>query len=120
MGDEPQETETTETTAEALPPEQEERIVDKVVAKVRDLVGTLTGAGDGDGEGGAGEAEPIETTPEPSTPRQVEAETEEQVRQALEKLKGEEEHRKEHEKIRELERPPAVVSRVTRALWGEP
>ena len=41
------------------------------------------------------------------------------VRAALHKIGAEEEHQKEHEKLKaEPERPPVQVGRVTRTLWG--
>lgn len=103
---------------EELPPEQETRIVDRVVDKVKDLVDTLVGGGDDPGGGGGDGPSSPEAEPEPSSPRDVEAHTEELVRKALGTITAEEEHAQEHQRIKEAERPPQTLSRLTRAIWG--
>lgn len=111
-----------EPEAKAVPAEQEERIVDKVVARVKSTVQELMGgastAGEGD-EGGAGEPDgPVEA---PASPAQVEVQSESDIREALKRIKAEEDHEAEHHKLKaEIERPPQQVKRLTRALWGEP
>jgi hypothetical protein len=105
------------TEENELPPEQEERIVDRVVDKVKSIVADLTGKP-------ATVEEEVEEPPaaavkEPTTIKEIETDMESQVRAALKKIGAEEEHAKEHEKLKaETERAPVQVGRVTRALWG--
>ena len=105
--------EETETAAE-LPPEQEDRIVDKVIAAVK---GVLTQPKEVAEE--IPEEAPEKVTKEPTTVKEIETDMEAQVREALKKIGAEEEHQKQHETLKqEAERPPVQVGRVTRALWG--
>jgi len=112
MSEETPPPEADETSAE-LPPEQEERIVDKVIAAVK---GVLTQPKE------VVDDEPVveeKVTKEPTTVKEIETDMEAQVREALKKIGAEEEHQKQHETLKkEAERPPVQVGRVTRALWG--
>lgn len=107
--------EETETAAE-LPPEQEERIVAKVVSKIKEIVLPAEEVV---------EDEPLVEEPEakvkePTTVKEIETDMEAQVRAALHKIGAEEEHQKQHETLnKEAERVPVQVGRVTRALWGD-
>jgi hypothetical protein len=104
----------TETKEAALPPEQEDRIVDKVVNKLKEIVLAPAALVEDDPED---ETEVV--TKEPTTVKEIETDMEAQVRAQLKKIGAEEEHAKEHEKLKtEPERPPVQVGRVTRALWG--
>ena len=105
-----------------LPPEQEERIVDKVVRKVKEVLGASGEVAEEGESGGSEEGEQTGSEDDvPSSPRQVEASTEGQVREALRAIQAEEQHAQEHERIKkETERQPVSVSRITRAIWGEP
>jgi hypothetical protein len=106
-----------EVDDDALPPEQEERIVTKVVDRVKSVLSDIVGAPSKD-------AEPVEEelaapAKEPTTVKEIETDMEAQVREALKKIGAEEEHQKQHETLKkEAERPPVQVGRVTRALWG--
>lgn len=110
------------TATETLSPAEEERLTDKIVGKVRQLIDevkTATGRPPaGDDEGGDG-SEEVAQPPEPSTSREIEAASEDAVRAAVERIAAEKEHAAEHAKIKELERPPQQFSRLTRALWGD-
>ncbi len=107
--------ETVETEAKAIPPEQEDRIVDKVVNKIKEIV-LAPGEVIEDKADEVVEDAPVK---EPTTVKEIENDMEAQVREALKKIGAEEEHAKEHEKLKaEAERPPVQVGRVTRALWG--
>ena len=106
-----------ETVDDALPPEQEERIVTKVVDRVKSVLSDIVGT-----PKVAEEEEPEveeKVTKEPTTVKEIETDMEAQVREALKKIGAEEEHQKQHETLKkEAERPPVQVGRVTRALWG--
>ena len=106
-----------EPAEEAVPAEQEERIVTQVVDRIKDYISEVVTGGEGQGAEGSGEDST--PTPEPSTPREVEAASEDAVRAAVEKITAEKEHAAEHAKIRETERPPQQFSRLTKALWGD-
>lgn len=116
MADEEETTTETEPQAKAIPPEQEDRIVDKVVNKIKEIVlapgeklEELTEDEDGD-------EDPVK---EPTTVREIENDMEAQVRAQLKKIRAEEDHAAEHEKLKqEPEREPVTVGKVTRALWG--
>lgn len=112
-----------EQVTEHLSPAEEERLTDKIVNKVKELieeVKTVTGRPpSGDGEGGDGSEAEAPASPEPSTSREVEADAEDKVRAAVERITAEKEHAAEHAKIKELERPPQQFSRLTKALWGD-
>jgi hypothetical protein len=107
------EEETDEATE--LPPAQEERIVDKVVNRVKQVVSEMLPAK-------AAETEPVEEVAEPVkepvTVREIEQDMESQVRAAVEKIGAEKEHAEAHEKIKEAERAPVQAGKVTRFLWG--
>jgi hypothetical protein len=109
------ETESVETeTNAALPPEQEDRIVDKVVNRIKDIVMAPAEVLDE-----ATDDEPEKPAKEPTSVKEIENDMEAQVRAQLKKIGAEEEHAKEHESLKkEAERPPVQVGRVTRALWG--
>lgn len=115
MSEEHEEHEETAPAA-GLPPEQEDRIVDKVVDKVKgviaDIVGTPKAAVDDDDD------DDEEIVKEPTTLREIENDMEAQVRDALDKIRGEEEAAEKIPK-KEAERVPVQVGRVTRALWGD-
>jgi hypothetical protein len=106
-----------EVDDDALPPEQEERIVTKVVDRVKSVLSDIVGT-----PKVAEEEEPEveeKVTKEPTTVKEIETDMEAQVREALKKIGAEEEHQKQHETLKqEAERPPVQVGRVTRALWG--
>lgn len=101
-----------------LPPAQEDRIVDKVVSKIKEIVGP---AGASSGE-----------TPSapPAGPAATERDMEDQVRRGVEKeitarerknaaAEARRLHDEEHERMRSLvETPPKVYSKLTTALWG--
>jgi len=107
-----------ETVDDALPPEQEERIVTKVVDRVKSVLADIVGKPAEVVE--EAEPEPEKVVKEPTTVKEIETDMEAQVREALKKIGAEEEHAKEHEKLKaEPERPPVTVGRVTRALWGD-
>jgi hypothetical protein len=94
----------------------------KIATEVKKVLGTLLGdgsleVGDEGDDGGDGSTE---QPSEPSSPREVEANTESHVRALMGKLKAEEEHEAEHQKMKEREKPPMVVSRLTKALCGAP
>src|ERR1700677_424801 len=92
-----------EETDDALPPEQEERIVTKVVDRVKAVIGDIVGAPK---EVADDPAEPEVKVKEPTTVKEIETDMEAQVREALKKIGAEEEHAKEHEKLKaEPERP---------------
>jgi hypothetical protein len=115
MADSP-ENEVADTEEAAIPPEQEDRIVDKVVNKLKDIVLKPAEVLDDD------EPEEVaeEVTKEPTTVKEIETDFEAQVRKELAKIKAEDDHAAEHEKLKaEPERPPVQVGRVTRALWGQ-
>ena len=123
----PADTASTDSSGEDAPPaqppvpaEQEDRIVNKVVDRLKNYISDVVTGGEGKGADGPGEgdgASPPE--PEPSTPREVEAASEDAVRAAVEKINAEKEHAAEHAKLREPERPPQQFSRLTKALWGD-
>lgn len=114
MTDTPEETET-ETQA-AIPPEQEERIVDKVVGKIKEIIGKPAAIVEDEEP----EDEAEEVTKEPTTVKEIETDFEAQVRKELAKIKAEDDHAAEHEKMKaEPERAPVQVGKVTRALWGD-
>ena len=96
----------------------------KVERQVRKALGGLIGKGEVKVEEGgkAGSSEPTgsDMGGTPPSPKVEEQSAEESVRQALQKITAEDEHAKEHARIRESERTPAVVSRLTRAIWGDP
>ncbi len=100
-------------------PEEEARIVDRVVERVKTYIQEVVGTGNGGQsavaeEGGDGS----DPSSEPSTPRQVETASEDAVRAAVEKISAEKEHAEAHAKIKENERPPRQFSRLTTTLWG--
>lgn len=107
--------EVTEPEAKAIPPEQEDRIVDKVVNKIKEIV-----LAPGEILDEATKDEPDDKpAKEPSSVKEIENDMEAQVRAQLKKIGAEEEHAKQHEALKkEIERPPVQVGRVTRALWG--
>ena len=111
------ETEHEETTTTELPPEQETRIVDKVIAAVK---GIIAAPGEVVEETGTDKEVDDKPAKEPTSVKEIENDMEAQVRAALKKIGAEEEHAKEHEKLKEAEteRPPVQVGRVTRAIWG--
>lgn len=114
MGIEP-EVEENDDDVKAIPPEQEDRIVDKVVGKLKEIV--LAPADVLDDEL---DDEPDKVTKEPTSVKEIETDMEAQVRQQLRKIKAEDEHEEEHKKLKaEPEREPVTVGRVTRALWGD-
>ena len=104
---------------ETLAPEDEDRIVDKVVDRVKAVLTDLVGKPKAEVEG-EGEAEvEVEAKKEPSTVKEIETDMEAQVRKQLAKIMADEEHAKDHEKLKkEPERPPVTVGKVTRFLWG--
>ena len=96
-----------------------EEIARKVASEVaRTVLGDRTGH-DGPAEtgeeGGGGEDE----APEPSSPRQIEAASEDAVRAAVERIAAERDHEEHHKHLKEAERPPQQFSRLTKALWGD-
>ncbi len=100
----------------AEPPEseQEDRIVDKIFNKVKEIV--LQGPGDPDPDPDL-DPDPVK---EPTSVKEIENDMEAQVRAQLKKIKAEDDHAAEHEKLKaEPERPPVTVGKVTRALWGD-
>lgn len=115
MADEEHEHEST-----GLPPEQEERIVDKVVSKVRGVISDLTGSKPV--EKPEETEEDTETPPEPTSIKEIEADMESKVREALTKIGADEAHQKEHERLaamkKEPERQPVQMGKVTRWMWG--
>lgn len=105
----------TDTDAPALPPEQEDRIVDRVVNQIKEIVLPPKAALD-DALTDDEEKEPKE----PTSVKEIETDMESQVREQLKKIRAEGDHAAEHEKLRaEPEREPVTVGRVTRVLWGE-
>lgn len=101
--------------AAALPPEQEDRIVDRVVSKIKEVV-LAPGAALDELDDDDDDDPPAK---EPTSVKEIETDMESQVRQQLKKIKAEDEHAAEHEKLKaEPEREPVMVGRVTRALWG--
>lgn len=109
------ETETEETETKALPPEQEDRIVDKVVNKLKEIVLAPVALVEDETE-----VEVETPTKEPTSVKEIENDMEAQVRAQLKKIGAEEEHAKEHEKLKaETERPPVMVGKITRAMWGD-
>lgn len=99
-----------------LPPEQEDRIVDKVVSKLKEIVLAPAALLEDETE----DDETEKTTKEPTSVKEVETDMEAQVRKELAKIKAEDDHAAEHEKLKaEPEREPVMVGRVTRALWGD-
>lgn len=128
MSDEPEGEETEQHAHDdsEVPPEQEDRIVDKVVAKVRDVFQEIVGAGGGSDDGG--DASP--TSHAPAGPAATEADMERQVREGVAKeitarerktqrQAAAEAHEAEHEKMRSLvETPPKTYSKLTTAMWG--
>jgi hypothetical protein len=107
----------TQETKETIPPEQEDRIVDKVTAKVKDIFKEIVGTPATPTEEVDEVVEPVEK--EPDTPKAIEADMEAQVRAAVAKIEGEKKHEDDHEKLRhEPERAPSELRRVTKALWG--
>jgi hypothetical protein len=117
MTDEPETPEPDEKSD--LPPEQEERIVEKVVSKVKDTLRDIfPAAKSGDPEPDEEPAE-VPEEKEPTTVKEIENDMEAQVRAAVEKIGAEEQHKQEHEKLKkEVERAPVQVGKVTRFLWG--
>jgi hypothetical protein len=111
---------TTETiNDDALPPEQEERIVEKVVNRVKDVLTDIVGKPKEIADDDGTEDEPEAVTKEPTTVKEIETDFEAQVRKELAKIKAEDDHAAEHEKLKqEPERAPVQVGKVTRALWG--
>ena len=117
MPDDPEATDPT-PEADPIPEAQEDRIVDKVVNRLRDTIDTLTGKG-GDPDP---DPEPVTDpkTAEPTTAKGIEDDMESQVRKALEKVTADDKHKADHEKLaKETERTPETLGRVARALWGE-
>jgi hypothetical protein len=110
----------------SIPAEQEDRIVDKVVEKVRGWVEQVTGPGGAPAESESGEG----TATAPLGSAATEADMEHKVKAAVEKEITAKERRSaaadaraahdaEHEKLRAaIERPPRTHSRLTTALWG--
>lgn len=120
------ETEEPEDTAEpegaGLPAEQEDRIVDKVVSRIKPLLedARRTVLGDRDSHAGPEDGEEEdEPAAEPSSPRQIEAVAEDAVRAAVERISSEKEHEEHHKHLKEAERPPQQFSKLTKALWGD-
>lgn len=113
--------------AEGVPLEQEERIVDKVVAKVKDVFQEIAGSG---GRSDGGDENRQSSSGAPAGPAATEADMERQVREgvakeitAREKRTAREqraaEHDAEHERMRSLvETPPKTFSKLTTAIWG--
>lgn len=118
----PEVTDPPEPSTDALPPEQEERIVDKVVNRVRDVVDDLIGKAKGGDP--VADDEPVvdDDTPDPlESPRTTEANMESEVKAALEKIQAEERHAEDHARLeREAERAPVTLGRITQKLWGDP
>lgn len=114
-------TETTEAETGGLPPEQEERIVDKVVNRIRDVVDSMVDAA----KGGTKEAE-TETTETTETTGTETARTQEINMEALVKAEvakivgtGKEADDTVKEVKKELERAPIQMRRDTKFLWGD-
>lgn len=109
-----------------VPPEQEDRIVDKVVTKVREVFDEIVGAGGRSDSGG----DESPTSQAPAGPAAQEADMERQVREgvkreitAREKQTARQaaaaEHEAEHERMRALvETPPKTYSKLTSTIWG--
>lgn len=103
---------------------EETRILDKArtIARaaaeevVRTVLGDRGHAGPGEGDG---EDDAPADPPEPSSPRQIEAASEDAVRAAVERITAEKEHDEHHKHLKEAERPPLQVSRLTKAIWGD-
>lgn len=126
MADEEYEHSEESTPADSsIPPEQEERIVDKVVDKIKGFVSDIAGPGRE-----AGEGEPPSAPAAPPGPAATEADMEQRVKNAVESeitskerrsaaAEARRAHDEEHERIRGLvEKPPKTYSRLTSALWG--
>lgn len=111
-----------EPASHEIPAAQEDRIVDKILSKVKEIVGP---AGPGDARQPEREAASA-----PAGPAATERDMEAKVKEAVEKeITGKERrsaaaaareaHEAEHAKLREaVERPPKIHSRLTTALWG--
>lgn len=109
-----------------VPAAQEDRIVDKVVNKVRDLFDEIVGPGSG---AGGGDEPPTSTAP--PGPAATEADMERKVKEGVakeitarerktERERQSAEHEAEHERIRALtEEPPKTFSKLTTAIWGD-
>lgn len=127
MADEPENHDHAEESTPAdssLPPEQEERIVDKVVSKVKDVLSEIVGPGE---RSDGGDAEP---PPGPASPAATEADMERTVREGVQReitarerksaaAEARRAHDEEHERLRAaVEKPPQTFSRLTTAMWG--
>lgn len=109
----------------SLPPEQEERIVDKVVGKVKEFLDEVVGGG---AASDGGDQSPRSTAP--ATPAATEADFESKVREGVakeitrkerqtERQRRDAEHQAEHERLAALaETPPKTFSKLTTAIWG--
>jgi hypothetical protein len=107
-----------EETSEALPPEQEERIVDKVVTRVKKTFEELVGRAPEEVPEEVPEEIPDEEVIE--TPRAQESSMEAEVRAALAKIKADEKHAEDHERLtKEVERAPRQLGKATQFLWGD-
>lgn len=102
----------------------EDRIVDRVVDKVRGLFGSLIGdgaigVGEGEGAGGDGTTGGQQPpTPHP-TGQQVEDDMEQRVRAIVGQLHDEHDHDDQHRRVAEmLERVPARLTRRARFMFG--
>lgn len=107
-----------------VPAAQEDRIVDKVVAKVRGVFEEIVGAGGDDGGGGDSPRSA------PAGPAATEADMERKVKEGVEKeitarerksarAEAAAAHEAEHERMRGLiETPPKQLSRLTTTIWG--
>jgi hypothetical protein len=111
----------------SIPAEQEDRIVDRVVDKLKRAWGEITGpGGEPPSAGGSGE----QTTAPPLGTRATEDDMEAKVKAAVEeKITARERrvaaadaraaHDAEHERIKTMtEKPPKTYSRLTTTLWG--
>lgn len=113
MSDSEEEHEHDETVK--LDPEERKSIVREVIDAVKDIVKAPEAVTEE-----ATEEPTEEKVKEPTTIREIEADAESAVREALKKVTAEEEHAKQHETLKkEIERPPIQYGKMTRALWGE-
>ena len=102
------------------PDPEDESFAARVEQSVRKALGGLIGKGEVKVE--EGKKEPAKEEPaQPATAKQEEANAEDTVRAALTKITADDEHAREHERLKkEAERQPVTVGRLTRALWGGP
>ena len=112
----------------SLPPEQEDRIVDRIFRKIESTIKDVVGPGEGGERRPPGSLEGSPTAP--PGPAATEADMERRVRDQVDKeitakerrsaaAEARAAHDAEHEKIRaQIEKPPRVYSRLTRIVWG--